>query len=67
VVAFGEDTPARLIGRVLPDILVKGGDYTVEQVAGHEAVAAAGGRTVILDFYDGYSTTSTIARAQKPV
>ena len=66
VVAFGEDTPARLIGRVLPDILVKGGDYTVEQVAGHEAVAAAGGRTVILDFYDGYSTTSTIARAQKP-
>lgn len=66
VVAFSEDTPARLIGRVLPDILVKGGDYTVEQVAGHEAVAAAGGRTVILDFYDGYSTTSTIARAQKP-
>lgn len=66
VVAFGEDTPARLIGRVLPDILVKGGDYTVDQVAGHEAVAAAGGRTVILDFYDGYSTTSTIARAQKP-
>ena len=66
VVAFAEDTPARLIGRVLPDILVKGGDYKVEQVAGHEAVAAAGGRTVILDFYDGYSTTSTIARAQKP-
>ena len=65
VVAFGEDTPARLIGRVLPDILVKGGDYTVEQVAGHEAVAAAGGRTVILDFYNGYSTSSTIARAQK--
>jgi D-beta-D-heptose 7-phosphate kinase/D-beta-D-heptose 1-phosphate adenosyltransferase len=64
VVAFAEDTPARLIGRVLPDVLVKGGDYSVEQVAGHEAVAAAGGRTVILDFHQGYSTTSTIQRAQ---
>ncbi|WP_428311976.1 bifunctional D-glycero-beta-D-manno-heptose-7-phosphate kinase/D-glycero-beta-D-manno-heptose 1-phosphate adenylyltransferase HldE [Hydrocarboniphaga sp.] len=65
VVEFVEDTPARLISRVLPDVLVKGGDYTVEQVAGHEAVAAAGGRTVILDFHNGYSTTSTIARAQQ--
>jgi D-beta-D-heptose 7-phosphate kinase/D-beta-D-heptose 1-phosphate adenosyltransferase len=65
VVEFVEDTPARLIARVLPDVLVKGGDYTVEQVAGHEAVAAAGGRTVILDFHNGYSTTSTIARAQQ--
>lgn len=64
-VEFVEDTPARLIGRVLPDVLVKGGDYTVEQVAGHEAVAAAGGRTVILDFHSGYSTSSTIARAQQ--
>jgi D-beta-D-heptose 7-phosphate kinase/D-beta-D-heptose 1-phosphate adenosyltransferase len=65
VVEFVEETPARLISRVLPDVLVKGGDYTVEQVAGHEAVAAAGGRTVILDFHNGYSTTSTIARAQQ--
>lgn len=65
-VAFSEDTPARLIGRVLPDVLVKGGDYTVEQVAGHEAVAANGGRTVILDFHAGYSTSSTIAKAQSP-
>ncbi len=65
VVAFAQDTPARLIARVLPDILVKGGDYRVEQVAGHEAVAAAGGQTVILDFHDGYSTTATIARARQ--
>ncbi|MDB5969477.1 MAG: bifunctional protein RfaE, domain [Hydrocarboniphaga sp.] len=63
VVEFAEDTPARLIARVLPDVLVKGGDYTVDQVAGHEAVAAAGGRTVILDFHQGYSTSSTIQRA----
>lgn len=64
VVAFSEDTPARLIGRVLPDVLVKGGDYTVEQVAAHEVVAAHGGRTVILPFYEGYSTTSTIRKAR---
>jgi D-beta-D-heptose 7-phosphate kinase/D-beta-D-heptose 1-phosphate adenosyltransferase len=63
-VAFSEDTPARLIGRVLPDVLVKGGDYRVEQVAGHQAVAAAGGRTIILDFHAGYSTTATIERAR---
>jgi len=66
VVEFGEDTPARLIGRVLPQVLVKGGDYTVEQVAGHDVVEAAGGQTVILNFHDGYSTTATIQRAQQP-
>ncbi len=66
VVAFCEDTPARLIGRVLPDVLVKGGDYRVDQVAGHDAVMANGGRTVILDFHIGYSTTGTIRRAQTP-
>ncbi len=64
VVPFPEDTPARLIGRVLPDLLVKGGDYTPEQVAGFEAVKANGGKTVILDFYKGYSTTKIIERAR---
>lgn len=65
VVPFSEDTPARLIGRVLPDLLVKGGDYKPEQVAGFEAVKANGGQTVILDFYDGYSTTKLIEKARK--
>lgn len=64
VVPFGEDTPARLIGRVLPDLLVKGGDYQPEQVAGYEAVRANGGEVVILDFYDGYSTTRLIEKAR---
>jgi D-beta-D-heptose 7-phosphate kinase/D-beta-D-heptose 1-phosphate adenosyltransferase len=64
VVPFGEDTPARLIGRVLPNLLVKGGDYKPEQVAGYDAVKAHGGQVVILDFYAGYSTTSIIERAR---
>lgn len=64
VAPFAEDTPQRLIERVLPDLLVKGGDYKPEQVAGHEAVVAAGGQVVILDFYAGYSTTRIIERAR---
>lgn len=63
VVAFSEDTPARLIGRVLPDVLVKGGDYRPEQIAGYEAVKANGGEVVVLDFHAGYSTTQMLERA----
>lgn len=65
VIAFGEDTPARLIGRVLPDLLVKGGDYRPEQIAGHDAVVANGGRVEVLAFHDGYSTTGLIDRARR--
>jgi D-beta-D-heptose 7-phosphate kinase/D-beta-D-heptose 1-phosphate adenosyltransferase len=66
VVSFSEDTPARLIARVLPDVLVKGGDYKPEQIAGYEAVKAAGGEVVVLDFHDGYSTTAMLARGAAP-
>ena len=62
VVPFSEDTPARLIGRVLPDLLVKGGDYRPEEVAGYDAVTAAGGEVRILDFLEGYSTTALVER-----
>ena len=64
VVPFAEDTPERLIARVLPDLLVKGGDYTPEAVAGYEAVTKNGGQVVILDFHAGYSTTKIIERAR---
>ncbi len=64
VVAFGEDTPARLIGAVLPDLLVKGGDYQPEQVAGFDAVTAAGGEVKILSYIEGHSTTGIIERAR---
>jgi D-beta-D-heptose 7-phosphate kinase/D-beta-D-heptose 1-phosphate adenosyltransferase len=64
VVPFAEDTPQRLVAKVLPDLLVKGGDYRPEQVAGHAEVSANGGQVVILDFYAGYSTTGIIERAR---
>lgn len=62
VVPFSEDTPARLIERLGPDVLVKGGDYTVEQIAGHQAVLARGGEVKILPFVAGRSTTGIIER-----
>jgi D-beta-D-heptose 7-phosphate kinase/D-beta-D-heptose 1-phosphate adenosyltransferase len=65
VVPFTEDTPQRLIARVLPDVLVKGGDYKPEQIAGHAEVTANGGQVVVLDFHQGYSTTSLINRAKR--
>lgn len=60
VVPFSEDTPARLIERVSPDVLVKGGDYKIEQIAGHEAVLAHGGEVKVLPFQDGYSTSDIV-------
>ena len=64
-VPFAEDTPARLIARVLPNKLVKGGDYEPEQIAGFAEVTAAGGEVLALDFHDGYSTTRLIQLAQQ--
>lgn len=57
VVVFEEDTPFELIKRVQPDILVKGGDYTPDNVVGADIVNAKGGEVKILDFVEGYSTT----------
>ncbi|GED22638.1 bifunctional D-glycero-beta-D-manno-heptose-7-phosphate kinase/D-glycero-beta-D-manno-heptose 1-phosphate adenylyltransferase HldE [Halomonas halmophila] len=61
VVPFSEDTPQRLIEAVLPDVLVKGGDYRPEDIAGGDAVRAAGGEVRVLDFEDGVSTTAMIS------
>ncbi|HET6725483.1 MAG TPA: bifunctional D-glycero-beta-D-manno-heptose-7-phosphate kinase/D-glycero-beta-D-manno-heptose 1-phosphate adenylyltransferase HldE [Gammaproteobacteria bacterium] len=60
VVPFSEDTPARLIARVLPDVLVKGGDYRPEEIAGYEAVTANGGEVKVVDFVPGHSTTALL-------
>jgi D-beta-D-heptose 7-phosphate kinase/D-beta-D-heptose 1-phosphate adenosyltransferase len=62
VVLFDDDTPARIIGDVMPDVLVKGADYTVEQVVGADTVLAAGGRVVLVPLEQGQSTTATIRR-----
>jgi D-beta-D-heptose 7-phosphate kinase/D-beta-D-heptose 1-phosphate adenosyltransferase len=62
VVVFEEDTPLELLKVVQPDVLVKGGDYTVETVVGHEAVIAAGGRVEIVPTVVGFSTTSLVEK-----
>jgi D-beta-D-heptose 7-phosphate kinase/D-beta-D-heptose 1-phosphate adenosyltransferase len=62
VVPFAEDTPERLICRLLPDVLVKGGDYQVADIAGGPCVMAAGGEVRTLDFVSGYSTSAMVAR-----
>lgn len=65
VVPFSEDTPARLIEGVLPDVLAKGGDYAPEDIAGGEAVRRAGGEIRVLPLLDGRSTSSLIERISK--
>ena len=60
VVPFSEDTPADLIGQLLPDVLVKGGDYRAEQIVGAKAVIANGGEVRVLAFREGRSTTAVI-------
>jgi D-beta-D-heptose 7-phosphate kinase/D-beta-D-heptose 1-phosphate adenosyltransferase len=65
VVPFAEDTPARLIGHLLPDILVKGGDYRPEQIAGADHVMATGGQVRVLGFVPGHSTTSLIDKIRE--
>jgi rfaE bifunctional protein nucleotidyltransferase chain/domain len=65
VVIFEEDTPLDLIELVKPDVLVKGGDYTIEQIVGAKEVIAAGGRVVINPIVPGFSTTGIIAKINK--
>ncbi len=61
VVIFEEDTPLELIELVKPDVLIKGGDYTIEQIVGAREVLASGGRVVINPIVPGFSTTGIIA------
>ena len=62
VVSFDEDTPQRLIGEILPDLLVKGGDYKPEEIAGSKEVWANGGDVRVLNFENGCSTTNVIEK-----
>ena len=65
VIIFEEDTPLELIKAILPDVLVKGGDYKVEEIAGSKEVIANGGRVVINPILEGFSTTSIISKMSK--
>jgi D-glycero-beta-D-manno-heptose 1-phosphate adenylyltransferase len=65
VVIFDEETPLELIKAIKPDVLVKGGDYTVEQIAGAKEVIANGGRVVINPIVEGFSTTAILEKITK--
>ena len=62
VIIFSEDTPLELIKQLMPDVMVKGGDYTVEQIAGAKEVIAAGGEVKIAKIIEGISTTMIIEK-----
>jgi D-beta-D-heptose 7-phosphate kinase/D-beta-D-heptose 1-phosphate adenosyltransferase len=64
VAVFDEDTPEKLISRVKPTVLVKGSDYTREEVVGHEIVEALGGEIVLIEVVPGHSTTSMVERTR---
>lgn len=62
IVLFGEDTPLELIKAIMPDVLFKGGDYEVEEIAGSKEVLAHGGEVKLGKIVEGISTTAIIAR-----
>lgn len=62
IIVFDEDTPLQLITAILPDVLVKGGDYSIDQIAGAKEVLANGGKVHIAKIVEGFSTTETIKK-----
>jgi rfaE bifunctional protein nucleotidyltransferase chain/domain len=64
VVVFDELTPQKTVAALLPDILVKGGDWPGNQIVGREEVEAAGGKVVLIDVVEGFSTTEILRRIQ---
>jgi len=67
VVIFTEDTPIHLIETLEPDVLVKGADYTLDQVVGADLVLARGGKVILAELLSGHSTTETVRRVAQPV
>ncbi len=65
VVVFEEDTPYELITELLPDVIVKGGDYTIETIVGAKEVIAGGGKVIINPIVEGFSTTNIIEKIKK--
>ena len=65
VILFEEDTPSELVTALQPDVLVKGGDYRLEEIVGAEIVEGSGGRVVVLPYVDGSSTTNLIQRMRE--
>ena len=66
VIMFEEQTPENLIKDIIPDVLVKGGDYDIKDIVGYQTVIENGGQVKTLCFYDGYSSTNYINKINKP-
>lgn len=67
IVVFGEDTPINVITTLMPDILVKGADYSIENIVGAKEVMANGGEVKTIDFVEGYSSTSIIKKIREQI
>jgi rfaE bifunctional protein nucleotidyltransferase chain/domain len=65
IVMFPEETPRNLIETIVPNILAKGGDYNVSQIAGHEVVLKNGGEVILVPFIDGFSTSNIVDKIKK--
>ena len=65
VIIFEEQTPENLIQEIVPDVLVKGGDYDIEEIVGYQTVIDNGGQVKTVSFYDGYSSTNYIDKINK--
>ena len=65
LLSFSEETPRKLIKTLLPDILVKGGDYDAEDIVGYEEVTSRGGSVEIIPLLEGYSSTSIIQKSKQ--
>ena len=67
IVVFEEDTPINIITTLMPDILVKGADYSIENIVGAKEVIANGGEVKTIDFVEGYSSTSIIKKIREQI
>lgn len=65
VTIFDEDTPAEVVGAILPDVLVKGADWAPDQVVGRDVVEARGGRVLLVPVVEGFSTTALVERLRR--
>jgi D-beta-D-heptose 7-phosphate kinase/D-beta-D-heptose 1-phosphate adenosyltransferase len=65
VISFDDDTPNRLLKKIKPDVLVKGGDYSPKEVVGYEIVESYGGEVQVLDYFDNCSTTRIVKKIQE--
>jgi rfaE bifunctional protein nucleotidyltransferase chain/domain len=65
IVFFTEETPHKLIETLIPDVLTKGGDYKVKEIAGHEVVLENGGEVILIPFIDGFSSTNIVEKIKQ--